>query len=77
MYFTLFCYIHSCTGIEEDSNAEFAVDYEENTVQGEADERDDDGDKYDNDGNWKNEDAMVTNFALSSNNLGIKYTWLH
>ena len=77
MYFTLFYCIHSCTGIEEDSDGEFAVDYEENTVQGEADERDDDGDQYNNDDNdddQKNEDAMATNFALSSNNLGMKYS---
>ena len=64
-YLPLSMMLHSCTGIEEDSNYDYSDEYEMNTIQEEADGGDDaDGD--DDDDNQKNEDAMRTSFALPS-----------
>ena len=67
----------SCTGIEEDGDDDYSDDYEVITMQGEADggDMDNDGDDDDDDDDdQETEDAMGTNFALTSNNLGINYT---
>ena len=75
LHITSTCTLLSCTGTEEDSNDNFSDDYEVITMQEEADGGDNDDDDDGDDDDQESEGAMGTNFALTSNKLGINYTW--